>query len=218
MQAGLDSGGSTPPRPSTVRRVVAWVLSGGLLGLILIVLQLMQGPQTVASFHEWTCGRSSFWKGLAERLGDCATYIQKQPATSLILPSAAAPRGFEKAIALPSTYPGEFWRSANGDDLSWLVGEWCYSATHRFLIRISAGKVIRESDGTNGERFIRTYSAFVSSNGVFRLRDDEGKLPGIFINYSGQRDANVLHEFGRSVADDGTVKAGKRYQALRCKQ
>lgn len=102
------SAGGEPTRHGIGRKVIGWLLGGGALGLVLILLQLMQAPQTVASFHEWTC-KSSWFGGLAGLFGDCAAYAQKPSGPVAAAPTTPVPRAVLYAQQL------ENFRSAVND-------------------------------------------------------------------------------------------------------
>lgn len=79
------SDGGEPAKHGIARRIIGWVLGGGAVGLALVVLQLMQAPQTVVAFHEWMCGWA---RGPAGMFGDCADHAQKPTQTVIIRETA----------------------------------------------------------------------------------------------------------------------------------
>lgn len=108
-RAGRDGGGARSGR-GLWSRTATWLLGGGALGLVLIVLQLMQAPQTVASFHEWMCG-SKFLRGAAGVFGDCAGYAQKP--TQVVISGSPFPQTKDHRYQLDYL---RFWEGVRDND------------------------------------------------------------------------------------------------------
>ena len=123
-------------------------------------------------------------------------------------------------VDLPGTYPGERWTPARGDQLSWLVGDWCYPSLPGFRshFRIRAGHLERQNQATSPTAFVSDWVAaevFHSNRDQWRLRYPAIDWPGDYIEFDQTKPAE-WRENQRFAQDDGSVKSGKTHLVLSC--
>ncbi len=216
-------------RQTGFSRLASW-LKLIIISIPLAIIGFLQGPSAFEDIHHRACGWTGNWNRIAEWIEPCLKAVPNSAVASPTLPETreatkpTRPEGFEKPVELSATYPGEIWRAARSEEIAWMEGEWCFQTVslrakmvvREGLVERAAVSSIVDQDASSFEgKVITRYAAFVSNRGVFRLKDTAGKGSAIFYQHN-EQDPRALYEFTRSLSDDGSVRTGKKYQALDC--
>lgn len=211
---------SPDSQTSTVARRVLKLLKWLLISVPLGVIGYMQGPAAFEDIHRRACAWPEFPRSIAHWFGDCSVATVAVPVAT----PPARPVGFESAVELPASYPNEYWRAASPDEIRWMEGDWCFQTINfrsRMAIRDGvvertvASSIDRTAQPSFEGKRVTRYHAYVSSRGLYRLRDVEQKEAGIYLQHDAAQ-PRVLQEFSRGIADDGSVRTDKKFLVLDC--
>jgi hypothetical protein len=124
------------------------------------------------------------------------------------------------SVELPGAYPGEIWKPASAEQVTWLQDEWCYPSLRGFKsrFRLQNGTLFRQNEATPPAPFVSEWVAaevYVSNKKVLRLRYKLKDWPGDYIDFDPEKSAE-WRENQRFTEDDGTVVAGKKRLVLSC--
>jgi hypothetical protein len=126
------------------------------------------------------------------------------------------------SVDLPGSYPGEVWKAASVEQLTWLEDEWCYPTIPGFKsrFRVIDGVHERQNTGSMPKPFTTEWwktKTYMSNNGVLRIWYEDSDLPGNYVFFTAGKTAE-WHENERYTNDDGSVRSGKKRLVLSCKR
>ena len=167
---------------------------------------------------------------MAEKKRSAGKYLAAVATVASALAIIPATRDFGKFVIesigsigvadLANSYPHEKWRRAKPADYEWLEDEWCYTALRGFRASFEVtGNGLEQqnkmgADAPDPSGWVKAV-VYTSSTGLIRLVYRGGAWPDTFIQ-SADSNYGAYYSNSRFTADDGSIIADRKVQAISC--